>query len=174
MRQVYQGVDAAELLYVQTQFAELCGWLYQDAGDFRSAQFWTDRALEWSHATGVPDLTTFVLAQKSQLAGDMRDGGTAVDRAQAATAQARPETRLGAIAATKAAYGFALMGDKANADRTLDQAHELLSSHNVYFSVASLVCENFLYVFKGAPCGAPIREEVKDLLLRPVAAGSRS
>jgi hypothetical protein len=78
-----------------------------------------------------PDLTTFILARKSQLAGDMGDGVTAVDLAQAAAAQARPETRLGAIAATNAAYGFALMADRTNVDRALDRAHDLLSSRDV-------------------------------------------
>lgn len=123
----YRGADASELLYIQTQFAELCGWLYQDAGNFRSAQYWTDRALEWSYATGVPDLTTFILGRKSQLAGDMRDGLTAIDLANAAANQARPDTRLGAIAATNGAYGYALTGDSGNANKMLDLAHDLIT-----------------------------------------------
>ncbi|WP_327590090.1 helix-turn-helix transcriptional regulator [Nonomuraea sp. NBC_00507] len=131
LRLSYRGSDASELLYIQTQYAELCGWLYQDTGDFRSAQFWTDRALEWSYAAGVPDLTTFILARKSQLAGDMRDGVTAIDLATAAARQARPDTRLGAIAATNGAYGYALIGDNRNAHQMLDLAHDLISNQDM-------------------------------------------
>ncbi|MGW5682465.1 helix-turn-helix domain-containing protein [Nonomuraea sp. NPDC003754] len=131
LRLSYKGSDASELLYIQTQYAELCGWLYQDAGDFRSAQFWTDRALEWSYVAGVSDLTTFILARKSQLAGDMRDGLTAIDLATAAARQARPDTRLGAIAATNGAYGYALTGDSRNADQMLDLAHDLISNRDM-------------------------------------------
>ncbi|MEV4009601.1 helix-turn-helix transcriptional regulator [Nonomuraea angiospora] len=131
LRQSCRGADARELLYIQTQYAELCGWLYEDARDFRSSQFWTDRALEWSYAAGAPDLTTFVLARKSQLAGDMNDGLTAVDLADAAVKQARPDTRLGAIAATHGAYGYALATDIGNANRMLDLAHDLITNHDM-------------------------------------------
>ncbi|MFI9554420.1 hypothetical protein [Nonomuraea endophytica] len=131
LRLSYRGADASELQYIQTQYAELCGWLYQDAGNFRSAQFWTDRALEWSYAAGVPDLTTFILARKSQLAGDMRDGLTAIDLAEAASRQARPDTRLGAIAATNGAYGYALTGDSRNANHMLDLAHTLITDQDM-------------------------------------------
>ncbi|MFI9570595.1 helix-turn-helix domain-containing protein [Microbispora rosea] len=127
LRQGLRGADARDLLHVQTQYAEFCGWLYHDAGDFRSAQYWTDRALEWSYATGHPETTTYILARKSQLAGDMRDAMQAVDLAEAALAQARPNSRLGAIAATYAAYGHALSGDATASQRTFEEAHEMLT-----------------------------------------------
>ncbi|MGW0802733.1 helix-turn-helix domain-containing protein [Nonomuraea sp. NPDC002799] len=127
LRQGLRGADARDLQHVQTQYAEFCGWLYHDAGDFRSAQYWTDRALEWSYVTGHPETTTYILARKSQLAGDMQDATHAVDLAGAARTQARPNSRLGAIAATFEAYGHALSGDASASQRTFDEAHELLS-----------------------------------------------
>jgi tetratricopeptide (TPR) repeat protein len=128
LRQGHRGADARELMHIQTQYAEFCGWLHHDAGDFRSSQYWLDRALEWSYATGERDTTTYILARKSQLAGDMFDAMTAVDLATAAGTQARPDTRLSAIAATYGAYGYALTGDAHNSARELDRAHDLLTN----------------------------------------------
>ncbi|WKK21659.1 helix-turn-helix transcriptional regulator [Streptomyces olivoreticuli] len=126
LREGTRGADRRQLLQVQTQFAELCGWFHQDAGDHRAAQYWTDRALQWSNMAGDPDLTVFILARKSQLAGDMRDAVEAVDVAEAAEDAARPGTRLAAVAATYAAHGHALRGDSRESMRAFDHAQELL------------------------------------------------
>ncbi|WP_308312478.1 DNA-binding protein [Streptomyces sp. ISL-11] len=126
LREGKRGTDRRQLLQVQTQFAELCGWFHQDAGDHRAAQYWTDRALQWSHMAGDPDLTVYILARKSQLAGDMRDAIEAVDVAEAAEDAARPGTRLAAVSATYAAHGHALRGDSRECMRSYDHARELL------------------------------------------------
>ncbi|MGK5543793.1 helix-turn-helix domain-containing protein [Streptomyces sp. URMC 127] len=126
LREGKRGADRRQLLQVQTQFAELCGWFHQDAGDHRAAQYWTDRALQWSHIAGDRDLTVYILARKSQLAGDMRDPVEAVDVAEAAEDTARPHTRLAAVAATYAAHGHALRGDEAECMRAYDHARDLL------------------------------------------------
>jgi tetratricopeptide (TPR) repeat protein len=121
------GSDRQELLRVQTQFADLLGWLHQDSGDYRASQYWMDRALEWSHMTGDHDSVVFILARKSQLAGDMRDSAEAAGIGDAALSQARPRTRLGAVAATYAAHGYALQGDRAACERLYDRARSLLA-----------------------------------------------
>ncbi|MEU1779247.1 helix-turn-helix transcriptional regulator [Streptomyces abikoensis] len=126
LREGKRGADRRQLLQIQTQFAELCGWFHQDAGDHRAAQYWTDRALQWSHMAGDPDLTVYVLARKGQLAGDMKDPVEAVDAAEAAEEAARPGTRLAAVAATYAAHGHALRGDARESMRAYDHARELL------------------------------------------------
>ncbi|MBT2492079.1 helix-turn-helix domain-containing protein [Streptomyces sp. ISL-96] len=125
MREGTHGTDRRRLLQMQTQFAELCGWFHQDAGDHRAAQYWTDRALQWSHGAGDPDLTVYILARKSQLAGDMREPVEAVDVAEAAEGTARPGSRLAAVAATYAAHGYALQGETTEAMRAYDHAREL-------------------------------------------------
>jgi tetratricopeptide (TPR) repeat protein len=128
LRQSRRGQDARDLLRVQSQYAEFCGWLYQDSGDLRSAQYWTDRALEWSIATGEPDVTTYIIARKSQIAGDMGDARHSVDLAEVVTALARPRTRLAAIGATFAAYGRALAGEGLASQNLFDQALETYAS----------------------------------------------
>lgn len=128
LREGQRGTDRRQLLQVQTQFAELCGWFHQDAGDHRAAQYWMDRALQWSHGAGDPDLTVYILARKSQLAGDMLDPVEAVDVAEAAQGVARPGSRLAAVAATYAAHGYALQGEATESSRAYDRARELLHS----------------------------------------------
>lgn len=120
-----RGTDRRQLLQLQTQYAELCGWLHQDIGDFRASQYWMREALETSHMAGDPDLTVFILARRSQLAGDMHDGLEAVDVAEAAEDSAAPGSRLAAVAATYAAHGHALRGDASAAQRAYEHAHEL-------------------------------------------------
>ncbi|MFD0347207.1 helix-turn-helix domain-containing protein [Kitasatospora aburaviensis] len=73
LRQEASGRDRQDLMQVQAEYAEFCSWLYQDSGDFRAAQYWADRAVEWSTVAGALDLTIYTMARKAQLAGDMRD-----------------------------------------------------------------------------------------------------
>jgi Helix-turn-helix domain len=126
MRAASRGADQQQLLQIQTQFADLLGWLYQDSGDFRAAQYWMDRALEWSHLAADIDSTVFVLARKSQLAGDMGNPREAIDVAEAALKLAPPHSQLGSVAATYAAHGYALAEDRAGCDRRYDDARSIL------------------------------------------------
>lgn len=41
LRQGYQGASRKKILQVQAQFGDLCGWLYQDSGDYRAAAYWS-------------------------------------------------------------------------------------------------------------------------------------
>jgi len=122
LRQARAGADRQALFGMQAQYAELAGWLHQDLGDYSRADCWLNRALEWSHAGGDQVMVTYMLARKSQLAGDTGDGGTALDMAGAAASTARPRSRLAAAAPTYAAHGHALLGEHAAALRTLDDA----------------------------------------------------
>jgi len=121
------GADRKALLHLQAEYAEFASWLYQDAGDFRSAQYWLDRALDWSHAVDDREMAVYVLTRKSQLAGDMQDPMGAVDLADAGVAMAVPGSRLVATARTQAAQGHALAGDSTECLRSLDQAHDLIA-----------------------------------------------
>lgn len=120
------GPQRQTLLHIQTQFADLLGWLHQDSGDHATAGYWLDRALEWSHRAGDPKATVFILARKSQLAADRGDPGEAVDIADAALTNAEPTGRLAAIAATYSAHGHALRGEKATCLTLYDRAHDIL------------------------------------------------
>ena len=120
-----RGGDHRELVVIQAQYAEFAGWLLQDARDFRGAQFWLDRALEWSHMAADGELSTYVMARKSQLAGDMADGESAVGLAEAATGMSHRRSRLRATAATYGAHGHALAGKRSACLRSIDRAREI-------------------------------------------------
>ena len=125
LRTEHRGADRQALLTLQAQYAEFAGWLHQDARDFQAAGYWLDRALEWSHAAADREMATYVMARKSQLAGDMRDGTSAVDLAGAAGSMARKASRLKATAATYGAHGYALSGQRTACLRAIDGAREM-------------------------------------------------
>ncbi|WP_327677235.1 helix-turn-helix transcriptional regulator [Kitasatospora sp. NBC_00458] len=127
LRREASGQDRKSLLHVQAEYAEFCSWLYQDSGDHRAAQYWTDRAADWANACGDLELAAYIMARKAQLAGDMRDSVEAIDLAASAQRLARPGSRLSAMGAVYGAHGHALLGDELTAQRTFDQALELLA-----------------------------------------------
>ncbi|WP_184948584.1 hypothetical protein [Planomonospora venezuelensis] len=43
-----RGGDRRHVLDVATEFAEFCGWLYQDSGDYECAMTWTNQALDYA------------------------------------------------------------------------------------------------------------------------------
>ncbi|TVL88512.1 DNA-binding protein [Streptomyces sp. SAJ15] len=126
LRQDAKGTDRHALMELQTQYAEFASWLYQDLGDFDSAQFWLDRAFQWSHTVGDGDLTSYVLARKAQLAGEMHDLVDVVDLAEAAQRMARPRSRLAAVARTYESYGHALRGESTDSERAIDDVRNAL------------------------------------------------
>ncbi|MGH3912096.1 MAG: hypothetical protein ACRDTC_01590 [Pseudonocardiaceae bacterium] len=128
LRQGWRGEDRQRLLQVQTQYAELLGWLYQDSGDFPTSHHWVDRSLEWSHMARDSQSTAYILARQSHLAANMGNPADAIDAAEAAKAIARPNTTTAALAMTFAGQGHALWGDADSSSRSYDQARELLLS----------------------------------------------
>jgi hypothetical protein len=125
LRERCRGSDRQALLVMQAKYAEFAGWLHQDAREFRDAQYWLDRSFEWSCAGTDRELSTYVMARKSQLAGDMSDATSAVDLAGAAAGMARKQSRLKATAAVYGAHGYALDGNRAECLRTIDRGREI-------------------------------------------------
>jgi tetratricopeptide (TPR) repeat protein len=128
LRASRSGADNVELLRMRGRFAEFASWLYQDAGDTEAAKRWLDRALEWAHAVGDTEMATYVLARKSQLAGELGDAMTAIDCAAAARHLAQARSTLHALALTYGAQGEALAGRNTECLRTLNDAQELLAT----------------------------------------------
>ncbi len=127
----WRGVDRRELLHVQAQFAELCSWFHEDSGDVHAAQYWLNRALEWSHMSRNHESIAFILARKSHLAGELAKPAEALDAAEAALDAADPGSRMAALALTFAGHGYALTRDKAGCERAYAQAQDLLQDADV-------------------------------------------
>ncbi|MEU6102795.1 helix-turn-helix domain-containing protein [Streptomyces flaveolus] len=126
LRHEAKGVDRQALMELQTQYAEFASWLYQDLGNYDQAEFWLDRAFQWSHTVGDSDLTSYVMARKAQLAGEKRDLVDVVDLAEAAQRMARPRSRLAAVARTYESYGHALRGEPGDSERAIDDVRNSL------------------------------------------------
>ncbi|MGH2369661.1 MAG: XRE family transcriptional regulator [Chloroflexota bacterium] len=123
------GDDRRELLDVGARCAELVGWLSQDAGDLRAADYWSDRAMDYALALRDQRLLSYVLMRKSNLASDGRDAERALDLARQALHEwDRLTPRLRAVALRQEAHAHALRGDTAACARSLDRAMEQATS----------------------------------------------
>ncbi|MFJ4189108.1 helix-turn-helix domain-containing protein [Kitasatospora sp. NPDC089509] len=127
LRREAAGRDRLDLMQVQAEYAEFCSWLYQDSGDHRAAQYWADRALDWSNSAGDHHLTAYITARKAQLAGDMKEPLDAIDLAESAQRISPQSSRLVAMARVYAAHGHALAGDELACQRAYDEALGLVA-----------------------------------------------
>ncbi|WP_157228699.1 helix-turn-helix domain-containing protein [Nocardia brevicatena] len=116
------GMDAVGLLNMQTNYAEFAGWLYQDLGDFAAAEYWTDRAFQWSMAAGNDVMSSYILNRKAHLSGDAGDGGETVALAAAAIRRALGDAPIESLANMRAGHGHALLGDHKAAENAYDEA----------------------------------------------------
>ncbi|WP_433714518.1 helix-turn-helix domain-containing protein [Nocardia sp. CA-084685] len=122
------GMDTVGLLNMQTNYAEFAGWLHQDLGDFAAAEYWTDRAFQWSMAAGNDVMSSYILNRKAHLSGDVGDGGETVALAAAAIRTAPGDAPIEALANMRAGHGHALLGDYKAAESAYDQALESLDA----------------------------------------------
>ncbi|MBK0372938.1 helix-turn-helix domain-containing protein [Streptomyces sp. RB110-1] len=121
-----RGIDAVELLALETRYEELAGWFAQDIGDERAAHGHTAKALDASHVTGDADLTAYILARKAQLAVDTGHPADALGLATAARRTARPGSRLEVIAVLHEAHSHAVLGEGSETHKAYDTALTLL------------------------------------------------
>ncbi len=120
---------AGPLLQVLAQYAEMAGWLHQDAGNLAEATSWTRRAGQWAHDAGDAQLAAYALIRRSNIACLAGDHQSAVQLAAAASQARVPRNpRIAALAAQQQARGHALGGEFRPCFTLLDQAAVLLSS----------------------------------------------
>ncbi len=115
--------DHEQALRLGSQFAEFCGWLFHDAGDFESAMYWTDRALEYAAELDDRRVISYVLMRKSNIATDAGQAGHGLGLANAALNQGQLLTpRLRAVALRQRANAHALLAQAADFARDTDDA----------------------------------------------------
>lgn len=118
-----------DLLRAAARIAELLGWLYQDAGDLRSAMRITDRALRYSHELGDTHLESYVLMRQATMASDAGDADRSL--ALCAGAMRNPQMltpQLRAVALRQKAAAHALHRDVVQVTACIDQAREQLQA----------------------------------------------
>ncbi|MDR7171765.1 transcriptional regulator with XRE-family HTH domain [Nocardia kruczakiae] len=114
------------LLYVSARYAELMGWLQQDAGDLSAAMAWSNTALDLAEERGDVCLLSYLRMRKSNIASDAGKPELAIRLADAALSNPAALTpRLQAVALRQQAHGHAVTGDFNACTRALERAHEL-------------------------------------------------
>jgi transcriptional regulator with XRE-family HTH domain len=107
-----RGSDHEQALRLGSQFAEFCGWLSHDSGDFESAMYWTDQALEYAVELDDRRVISYVLMRKSNIATDAGQPGQGLGLANAALKQDQQLTpRLRAVALRQRANAHALFAE---------------------------------------------------------------
>ncbi|WP_053724499.1 helix-turn-helix domain-containing protein [Streptomyces sp. WM6378] len=118
-----------ELLVLASRYAEYTGWMAQEAGDDRTALWWTDRAVQLAHGGGDDALAAYALVRRSLICLFGGDPAQATQLAeQALHSAAAPRVR--GLAAQHRAQSLAVTGEHSAAMRSLDQARELLAADN--------------------------------------------
>jgi hypothetical protein len=126
-RHVARGELHGHLLRVEARWSWFAAWLSHDAGDARSADSWSDRALRLAQEVAEPDMVAWVLLHRSQWAATLGDPGRATAFADAAEHTARTNAQIRALCAFKQAHGHALSDDVASCERSLRDAYGRLS-----------------------------------------------
>jgi len=158
-----RGTLRDEVLALGSRYAELCGWLRQDAGDVEVAQRWSDRALEYAHELGDPDQLSYVLMRKSNLAIELGQPARAIGLADAALRQApllTPQVR--AVAFRQQALGHALAGEATACVKALDFARAEVESIGPVDARAAYVGPSYIGSEAGrclVQIGQPVKAE---------------
>ena len=74
------------LLRIVSRYAEFCGWVHQDQGDFSAADEWTRQAVDLAQELGDPRLVAYGLMRRSNVA---TEAGRATDGLHLAEAALR-------------------------------------------------------------------------------------
>src|SRR6266542_5495319 len=121
--QATRGSDRAAMLAVAAQFAEFCGWLYQDSGRPDSAFFWTNHALDYAQELNDPQLIAYVMMRKSNVATESGKPGYGLGLANAALNAFDALTpRMRATALRAQANAYALLSERRDFEASVDQA----------------------------------------------------
>ncbi|SDJ67455.1 Helix-turn-helix domain-containing protein [Actinopolyspora mzabensis] len=115
--------DRTEVLSLGSRYAEYAGWMAQEAGEERTALWWTARAAEMADAVGDQDSAEYTWVRRALFALYRNDARRTIELARQARGRgSAPRTR--ALALQREAQGHALAGDHYSCMRILDRARE--------------------------------------------------
>ncbi|MFI6408867.1 helix-turn-helix domain-containing protein [Streptomyces sp. NPDC050548] len=118
------GDTGRGLLALAARFAEFTGWMAQEAGDDTAAVRWTAHAVDIAEAAGDGHLASYALVRRALITYYRGEGAETVALAEGALPGRLPP-RIRALAAQRAAQGYALDGDHDACMRLLERARAL-------------------------------------------------
>jgi transcriptional regulator with XRE-family HTH domain len=111
----------ARLFLLASRYAELTGWMTQEAGDDDGAVWWTDLAVEYAAAGGDRRLAAFAGVRRADIAMYQHNGPRTVELARHVQ-RLDCGSRIRGLAAQREAQGHAIDGDHDACRRALDRA----------------------------------------------------
>lgn len=110
------------LLRTASRYAEFCGWVHQDQGDFAAADDWTRQAVEMAQELGDPRLVAYGLMRRSNVATEAGRATDGLHLAEAALRQHYPtDHRLTALSLRQKASAHAMRSEVADCRAAVDQ-----------------------------------------------------
>ncbi|GAB2999423.1 helix-turn-helix domain-containing protein [Saccharothrix stipae] len=158
---LYERIESGSrgrLFEIGALFAEFCGWLADDLGNFDAGKGWSSRALEWAHSSGNPNIAAYVLMRMSQQAQFLGERARAITLAQASIRYeawvSSPQVR--AAIHQQAAHASALDGNEHAAMTYIDRAEALSEATAPAldpYSLASYCTSSYVSVQRAAVYG---------------------
>jgi transcriptional regulator with XRE-family HTH domain len=122
------GAARRPLLDVAQQQAQFTAWLCRNTADPAGAATRHGQTLEWAAELGDRTMIAQALTDKAEMAAYQGEAGVAVGLAQAAQRDPRAAAGQRAMAAMFEARGHAMTGDRAAAERTLNEGRRLAAA----------------------------------------------
>ena len=110
------------------RYAEYAGWMAQETGDDRAANWWTATAVRLAEDGGDPYLAQYALVRRADIALYRQDATDTIRLTRKAQSDGSAPARVRGLAAQREAQGHALAGDYDSCLRALDRAGALLQA----------------------------------------------
>jgi transcriptional regulator with XRE-family HTH domain len=121
------GALGRELWLGAARFAELAGWMAQEAGDEDGAEHWTVAAAGLAGRGGDRDMGSYLWERRALVMLYRADGPETVRLARRGAAARSASARVRGLACRREAQGHALAGDADACRRSLELAAELIA-----------------------------------------------
>ena len=110
------------LLRIVSRYAEFCGWVHQDQGDYAAADEWTRRAVEMAQELGDARLIAYGLMRRSNVATESGRAADGLHLAEAALRQRYPvDAQLTALALRQKATAHAMRAEVIDCRTTVER-----------------------------------------------------
>lgn len=114
-------------LVLASRYAELAGWMAQEAGDDGAALWWTGLAVRLAEAAGDDVLGAYADVRRALVALYRGDVAGTVEHARRAQARAGVPMSVQGLAALREAQGLALGGDDTECRQAIERGAECLA-----------------------------------------------
>ncbi len=125
LRGAAEGDLHQDLLSIEAQWAQFCGWLYQDLGNHSASEQWYLQALARGHEAGDDDMVASVLSMRANAAWGLRNAERCITLSSASLRITMASPGVRALSAQQLARGYALVRDREACERALDDAVSL-------------------------------------------------